>query len=911
MDATAASERLVGRESELAGIEAFLERAGPAALALEGEPGIGKTTLWRAGVDAARERGQRVLVARPVEAERELSFSALGDLLAPELERLEALSPPRRRALEVALLLVADEQAAPDARAVGLATLDLLRLLADEQPLLVAIDDTQWLDPPSRETLAYAMRRLDQEPVALLVAHRPGATELVLGRSERVVVGPLSLGALHELLRKRVSARLTRPTRVRIHETSGGNPFFALELARALEGRELRPGEPLPVPASLGELTALRFERLGAETREVLLLVTALAHPTVEVVREAAGEQAGAALEAAAAVRVIENDGGRLRFTHPLLASVNYGSASSDERARVHRRLAEVVTDTEERARHLALAVEAPDAAVAAALEKAAQRAFARGAIESAAALAEQALRFTPEAQPDALHRRRLAAAGYLARAGARARARELLDVARAAAPPGTERAELALGLAWWGLGDNPTRIAALEEAVQDARGDASLLAQVHAVLGAILVPDIDVAAARPHAVVALELAERVGDPAILVLALMLAERIDFYAGRGVDVERVERALALDAVGANPWGDISVVRWFRGHQCLATGELDAARSTFEALAAEGQSRGDLGHADVLLGLAVVEARAGNWQRAQQLADEAVEIARDVDVVAEAWCHWPLTLVSALRGDVVTARAVGARGLRLAERDGSLLVRAQISAALGLLELSLGDGETAHSHLEKTARLVAGMRLGEPGVVPFVPDLVETLVAIGEVEAAEAATAELEEQGRRLARKVALACAARCRGLLAAARGDLAGALETLEDAREQAALVGQPFELGRTLLALGTVQRRAQRKRAARETLTEAQIVFDRLGALVYAERARSELAHIGGRAAAAGDELSETERRIADLVAQGRSNKEVAAALSLSPKTVEWNLSKVYAKLGVRSRAELASRRP
>ena len=363
-----------------------------------------------------------MLSARPAEAERELSFSGLGDLLAPALDRVEALSPPRRRALEVALLLASDEQTAPDPRALGLATLDLLRLLAEEEPLLVAVDDTQWLDPPSRETLAYALRRLDREPIALLAACRPGAD--ALGDSERVVVGPLSVGALHELIRNRIGA-VPRPTLVRVHETSGGNPFFALELVRALEGRELPPGEALPVPATLSALTASRFERLGAEAREALLYVAALARPTREVVTAAVGEHAGSALRAAAAAGVIEADGSRLRFTHPLLASVRYGSATRDERARVHRRLAGLVTDAEERGRHLGAAATAPDAGVAAALDEAAAAARARGTPAAAAELAESAVRLTPADDPaSGLRRIGTAADHHFAAGSTRARAR-------------------------------------------------------------------------------------------------------------------------------------------------------------------------------------------------------------------------------------------------------------------------------------------------------------------------------------------------------------------------------------------------------------------------------------------------------------------------------------------------------
>ena len=202
MKAGATARELVGREHELRRIHEFLERAAtaPAALALEGEPGIGKTTLWNAGIDAAREDGRQVLLAQPAEAERDLSFSALGDLLDPVLGRLRALSAPRRRALEAALLLASDERRAPDALAVGLATRDLLRLLAEEHPLLVALDDTQWLDQPSRETLAYALRRLERGPIGLLTACRPGAEALALGEPEQLLVEPLSIGALQQLL---------------------------------------------------------------------------------------------------------------------------------------------------------------------------------------------------------------------------------------------------------------------------------------------------------------------------------------------------------------------------------------------------------------------------------------------------------------------------------------------------------------------------------------------------------------------------------------------------------------------------------------------------------------------------------------------------------------------------------------
>jgi DNA-binding CsgD family transcriptional regulator len=910
MEAGATSELLVGRERELAEIEAFLERAGPAALALEGEPGIGKTTLWRAGVDSARERGRRVLEARPAEAERELSFSALGDLLGPALDRLEALSSPRRRALELALLLASDEGAAPDARAIGLATLDLLRLLADEQPLLVAVDDTQWLDPPSRETLAYALRRLDQEPVALLAAHRPGADELVLGRSERVVVGPLSVGALNELLRDRVGARLTRPTLVRVHETADGNPFFALELARALEGRELGPGEPLPVPASLGELAASRFERLDADTREVLLLVAALAHPTVEVVTVAAGDRATRALEAAAAAGLIEADGSRLRFTHPLLASVHYGSATPDDRAGVHRRLAAVVTDAEERGRHLGAAATEPDAEVAAALDNAAAAARARGAPAAAAELAEGAIRLTSPTDQAVTLSRLMSAADHQFAAGSTARARSLLEQALAVAPRGPERARVALQLA--ALLDSQDLVAErplLARALLEAEGDTMLRAEIHDRL-AIYFNNADWRESRRHAHMAFGLAERIGDPELIAGTLAASFERDFRVGTGIDHTLIRRGIALE----ERLPQLGLLRRPSRSYAFAlqrSGDVERARPIYERLRALGRSEGDPYLISILFYSAFHELLSERWEQAARYADEsrmlAVEAERDVEVAAGLGA---CVVVAAYRGQVEPARSDAAEAARLADAVG--LSHRLFGFALGVLDLSLNEPASALGHLRPATEEKLSTGVQEPGLFVGFPEHVEAAIAADELAEASELLDFVEEHARRLDRAWALACAARGRALLASARGDYAAAEDAFARAYEQHARRPQQlptYELARTLLVHGSILRRRQRKRQAREALERALAIFERLGAQVYAERARSELARIGGRTAAAGGELSETERRIAELVAQGRSNKEVAAALSLSPKTVEWNLSKVYAKLGVRSRAELAAR--
>ncbi len=773
----------------------------------------------------------------------------------------------------------------------------------------------QWVDASSADLLRFVLRRLEGVPVGILatVRGRPVEAPLELDRAfgefRRLPIRPLSVGATYGLLSARLALDLPRPVLVRVHETAGGNPFFALELGRAIVDGTIRAESAhVRLPESLRAVVAQRLSALPSRVRETLAKVAALAVPTVTLL-ESLDPAVVDDIELARKRGVLELDGDRIRFTHPLLAPACYEEVPLHKRRLLHRRLADLDVNPEERARHLAIAAEPPDASVADALEDVARRAFERGAVGSAASLGEQAVRFTPEERIDDLQRRRLAGAGYFARAGSKKRAKQLLEDARASAPTGPEKARIALALVSWGLADTSAVVDVLVQALADAEGDARLLAEVHTVLASSLCPQIDIAAAADHASRGLALAEGAGDPVTLARALVSVASVDFYAGRGSNVARIARALELEAGVLNPYGEIGVARFVQAFQLMATGDLEGARRSFEALNAEGQVRADAGYADSLLSLARVEIRAGNWGRAQELSDEAVAIDREVgDVLGETFCHEALVQLAALRGDVARARALAAEGLRLAELEARPDTRAGIFAALGTMELSLRNADAARSHLDETAQLVVALGLGDTGIVPFLPDRVEALVLVGELHAAERATAELEEQGRRLARGLALAGAARCRGLIAAARGELARAVEMLEAASVQTVPLDQPFELARTLLALGTVQRKAQHKRAARESLQRAVEIFERLGARLWLEQARSELRRIGGRTSDEG-RLSETERRIVELVVAGRRNREVAAELSLSPNTIAWNLSKVYRKLGVSSRTELAAR--
>ncbi|MGH3072396.1 MAG: AAA family ATPase, partial [Gaiellaceae bacterium] len=390
---------IVGREEELASLFAFVDAVpeGPTAFVLEGPAGIGKSTLWLAGVERARARGVRVLSSRPAEAESNLAHTGLGDLFEDVLEEaLPALPRPRRRALEVALLLKESDEAV-DPRALGTATRSVLQTLADDRPLVVAIDDVQWFDASSERALAFALRRLEASPVLLVLSRRsvdrpqPSELEAALAAESvrSVPVGPLSAGALHRFLRDRLGRPFARQTLLRIHERSGGNPFFALELARLLDA-DVDPAQPLPVPETLEDLVRGRISGLPEATQKALALAAALGTASEPVL-----ERAGAPTEALApafAAQVIERANGMIRFTHPLLSSVLYRDLG-EERRSVHSRIAGIVEDPLLRARHLALSSDAPDAGIADVLDDAVRLATDRGASAAAAELAEQALR--------------------------------------------------------------------------------------------------------------------------------------------------------------------------------------------------------------------------------------------------------------------------------------------------------------------------------------------------------------------------------------------------------------------------------------------------------------------------------------------------------------------------------------
>ena len=920
------TDEILGRDAELAAIASYLHRlaAGPVALVLEGEAGIGKTTLWEAGVAAAHRRGYPVLACRPVQAEATLSFAALGDLLDGVLDEvLPALPDPQRRALEVALLRADAGEDPADQRAVSVATLGVLRLLARSRPLLVAVDDVQWLDGPSARVLAFAVRRLTHEPVGLLVSVRTTGRQAVPlnleqawppDRVSRLLVGPLSVGALQRLVRSRLGRSLPRSVLLRVHEATAGNPLFAVEVARVLLQRPdgLDPGQGLPVPEGLRQLVRLRLDGLPAQARRALLPVSALTRSTVAMVERATGAPAVArrGLEQAADAGVVEVDGDVVRFAHPLLRSVVYADAPSQQRRRLHRRLAQVVLDPEEHARHLALATDRPDAGVAQALEDAAVLARSRGAPAAAAELLELAGTRTPAGRAQDRWRRTLEAGRYYFEAGDTQRARTLLETAVATAASHDARAQARLALA--GVlhhSDGPLEsVPVLEWALEEAGADRGLRMEVERELAHDLWLRGDLAEARRHARAAVELAGEVGEPAALVTTAANQTLLDAAEG-GVTPESLERARSLvaSAPGSSGAGQLTMVE--PAEEVLAlllmvAGDLDEARGIYLEQLKQASVRGDEHRREYLAWcLARIEVRAGNFQLAAGYAEESdLEAAGQEGLVSETL--GARAEVAVLLGRVEVAHRAAEEGLTIAERHGLGLAALRNRAALGFLELSLGNPANAHRWLGPAVAAMHDMGLGEPAYVPLLPDEIEALIALGELEQAASLIDVLEERGHALDRPWALAAAARGRGLLQAARGEQAAALEALQLALQEHNRMAQPFELGRTLLVKGTIERRARKWGAARASLEGGLTHFERLGAVLWVNRARTELRRVGGRAPAR--HLTPTEEKVAELVSTGLTNQEVADALFVSVRTVEANLSRIYHKLGVRSRTEV-----
>jgi DNA-binding CsgD family transcriptional regulator len=897
---------IVGRDEERAMLAAFLSRApdAPSALVLEGEAGIGKSTLWLDGVDLARARGLRVLSSRPAEAERALVHVGLGDLLEDVLDdALPALAVPRRRALGVAMLRDDASGTPVDHRAVALAVRDVLQQLGKAEPVVVAIDDVQWLDASSSYALAFALRRLPASHVLVLLARRPAdgshssTLEQALSPAQvrRVPVGPLSVGALHRLLADRLGTRFARQTSLRIREQSGGNPFFAIELARVL-GTDPSPLDPFPVPKSLEELLGARIAGLPGSTLEALAFAAAVGTLSESLIQRA-GIDSGV-LQPAVEAHVIERIDGTIRFTHPLLASVLYRDLG-ESRCRVHATIARLADDPLVRARHLALSKEGPDADVAAVLDEAVSRAFEHGAVAASAELAEHALRLTPEDDSEARGRRTLAASRAHHVAGEWTRARALTTDLLTQPELRSWRAEAFILLAELSV-DRIAVAELLHEALREATSPA-LQSAIHCRLAWATRFE----GGFDHAAAALELAEQLEDAGLRARASAVQAILDWFAGNAQT--RSDLAALTQHLPSSLGGERLVQEATQAivSTLAPSSTRGRARALLESEYAEWLERDEPRSARALWGLAWVEFWAGRWELAAAHAARAHEISSQYGLEVPQ-DHLPVAVVAVHRGQLDLAREHSQRGLELAGEQWGFSPPQHV-AVLGLVALWRGDPAAALALFGEADQRAATLGWGEPSVRWWTPDHVELLLEHGRVDDAVDLLDVWAADATRTARAWSLAGVTRCRGLVAAASGEVGGALEMLGQAVAEHAAVGDPFGVARARLALGTVRRRARQKSPARVVTAAALEGFESLGAVCWAQRARAELGQIGGRTRQEG--LTAAERRVASLVAEGRTNKEIAAALFLGERTVASHLTHIYAKLGIRSRTELASR--
>jgi DNA-binding CsgD family transcriptional regulator len=916
---------ILGRDEERDRIKRFLSRPRPAVLLVEGDAGIGKTTMWRHGVAEAERLGFTVLAFRPGEAERSLTFAGLAGLLPDSVldEALPDIPGPRRHALEVALLRRGGRPEGVDSRTVGLGVLSVLELIAGEAPVLVAMDDLTWLDEPTVRVLEFALRRIGEADLAVLAARRTEGASAGLAPLEaafpesarqRVALGPMSVGAIGRLVHDRLGLPLPRMVAARLHQESGGNPFIALELARAAaaRGNLPAPGEPFPVTGDAASLIGDRLAGVSAEAREMLLVISALAHPTTGLLARTLGEEVSErSLEELVGADLVRVDGEDARCAHPLIASAAYSGALPSRRRRLHTRLAAAVEDVEERARHRALGTAGPDETVAGALDQAATLARTRGASGAAAELAELAVSLTPPADRPERARRELVLAEYRMQAGSVTEARDTALRAVELLPPGPDRVDplLLLGrIAAAELGDITSGGRWFQQALDEAGDDRAALVRAHVDAGrwADELGDARGEREAEHARAALDLlsGHEEEDPYYAAMALVMLAEARFRSGRGLDVELLDRAVELEPESLPIRNRPSTERAIG---LGVAGRHRASIKAIEACLARAEQEGDWGVRPLLFWtLARTEWWTGNLPEAAKHIDLAEELAAELGM--EEGIIWAVGApIRAAMGLTEDARVWSERAVRKGREGSFWWWELHGHAAIVFLELTTGNVPAAAGALSAAVEIDSRLGHFEPGWDRIQGDFVEAFLGMGQLHEAADTTALLEDRAASGRHPWSLVVSARCRGLVSEANGDTEQALECFDRSLAADELGEMALERARTLLAKGRVLRRTNQRRAAREALGEAMRTFESCGAAPWAEKARRELAGVSGRVASA-TELTGTERRVAELAAAGRTNSEIAKDLFVSVRTVESQLSAAYRKLGVRSRTELAA---
>jgi DNA-binding CsgD family transcriptional regulator len=894
-------------------------RAEPAVLAMEGEAGAGKSTLWRAGLTGAAEAGCTLLRSEPSASEADASFAGLSDLLTGVLPTVAATIPgPQREALEVALLLRPADQQPPTAHVVGLAVLAALRSCLQNGPVLVAIDDAQWLDAGSLDALAFALRRITTGPLSVMLAARTEAPadpltagvpplpqrwrELLAAwpGSDEVVLAPLDGWQVQSLLPSSATAAQARL----VARQSRGNPFWAREVWASLDSDEA------PIPPRARALTERMSRMLSPPALEAITTVAAAGRiglPDALTVLGHLADPAGA-LDAAVVTGLVVETEGRVMPAHPLIGAAALEALPPARRAQLYWRLAAVASSPERHAHFAALAAApGPDSVVADSLDAAAAAAHARAANAAAAQFAVQAVTFTPASDPEALVRRRIRAGELLFVAGEVARSLEhleLLDTGSLPTPELERALPVLVDMVEMVRGpDAATGVVtrAVETAGTDPRRRALMLSLASNITYGIR------HRRRPAAEDAIGCAEVAGPAAAPTLhrALLNLLVAKMTGGEGLDQDLLRRAEQLEPAipAAIPLQDTADLH--RGLWSRFVEDLESARAALRRSIAQARETGeDWALCTFLSYLAAAEELAGDFAAAGVAVTEAGQVA--------AWHDWPISpwhveprcelLIAA--GQLEQARQLADEQLPDDEQH-SVVVQFVGASVRGKVSAWRGDTPAAIRQLERAAWCADQREWADPAVRSRVdPLLAEQYLVAGRTQEAGRIAGWLREIGLRLDRPALIGDACRIDALAAAVTGDLDAAAESgraAVAAHERTAL--RP-ELARSLLALGRIERRRKARSQARAALQRAMTLAAEMRHQPLLAQTEQELPRTA--AARAGGELTEAERRVAGEIVAGATNREVAAALFISVRTVETHVAAIRRKLGVSSRPDL-----
>lgn len=873
------------------------------AMVVHGDPGIGKTALL-AAISATAD-GFRTINATGVEAEAELPYAGLHLLLRRDLDRLDALPAVQAEALRGALGLASTGP--PDRFLVGLSVLSLLSELGTDQPLLCLVDDAQWLDPASADALVFAARRLDSEGVVMLFGARPDAGIFSTSGLSELRLSGLSTNAATELLANQ--GEFPAGLRYRILAESAGNPLALIELPHAL-GPKDPGGGPLPLTERLRDAFEGQIRGLPDQTRTLLLVAAVAGAGDLSVILRAAAKLKASVddLEAARQARLVRVSEHELTFRHPLIRAAVHHAAPLGLRREAHRALAAMINgpeDADQRAWHLAAAADGPDEEVAAELERTAARAAER--TRGAGIWYERAAELSTD--PAAMARRLTLAAAALADSGdldrgaalARRGASLTLD------PLLTARLARILASADFLHGDAAGGHRRLIEAAgkvattDPALSGAMLIEAMHA---AWYTGERELA----DSVAGLEALDLPPGQRPAPLARLLIHAVSPVLGRSTWASSggssTDAAFAEARHAAN--GDAQDLMLISG-AALILGRDGLAQEIATELAGQLRQQGVIGWLPGTLFYTVsAQAYGGRPDQARQTLAEALQLAGDtaqqrwIDQFAETRAH-----LAAVEGNEEQLRRL-TDSVQATVREPAWSLP-WVTWALGLLDLGLGRADSALARLSELAK---GRRFFHILATRSTPDLVEAAVRVGKPEAAAEPLELYEQWAGHVGQPWAAAVLHRCRALLA----DPADAEGHFREALSPYTSEFRPFEQARTQLLYAEWLRRAKRKAEARTHLGAALETFERVGARPWAERARSELTATGAPAtshtpvSAAATALTPQELQIVRLAAQGLSNKEIAAQLFLSPRTVGSHLYRAYPKLGVLSRGELAA---